>query len=187
MKNRKKAYFFWKYPLQKTVVCIEGRHCSCFISVPHTGVFRDGTPKPADCAFPLVDYPTEIQSLGKLSSEPQCLSILLLILRRVEFRLSFFNPLSYGCCPANKTQFFCITKSNRCFISPELSSEFNITDHAHLHCLLLVLTTVHFPRGFLLSVSFLLLFFSIWILDIFRFHIYFKEFNEHVCLHCPIL
>lgn len=62
LKNRKKAYIFWKNPLQKNMMCMEGRHCSCFISVPCTGVSWDGTLKPANCSFSLIDYPAEIQS-----------------------------------------------------------------------------------------------------------------------------
>lgn len=62
LQNRKTAYIFWKNPLQKNTMCMEGRHCSCFISVPCTGGSWDGALQPADCSFSLIDYPTEIQS-----------------------------------------------------------------------------------------------------------------------------
>lgn len=113
-------------------------------------------------------------------------STLLLILRRVKFKLLFFNPLSHGCCPDNRTQFFYVAKSNRCFFQSWISSELNVTDHKHLHFLLLVPITIHFP-SFFLSVNFLLLGFLIKILHLFLFYIYVKEFNEYLCLHCLVL
>lgn len=61
LKNKKKAYI-WKNPLRKTIMCIKGRHVSYFTSVPCTGVSWDGTLKPANCAFPLMDDSTEIQT-----------------------------------------------------------------------------------------------------------------------------
>lgn len=58
-KNRKKAYIFWKNPLQKKGKCTEGRYCSCFIFVLCIGVSWDGALKHAHCSFPLMDQPTE--------------------------------------------------------------------------------------------------------------------------------
>lgn len=54
------------------------------------------------------------------------------------------------------SQFFSIAVTNRFLCRPELASELNKTDHAHHHCLLLVLITIDFPRSFL-SVGFLFL------------------------------
>lgn len=157
LKDRKKAYIFWRNPLQKNMMCMEGRQCSYFHSVPCTGVSWDGTLKPANCSFSLMDYPTEIQSIWQTGQRTTIFEHITVHSEKSGVQTAIFQStvirLHLLMAPGPST-----TLNIKHFFSPELSSEFNITDHTPLHFLLLALITIHVSRFFLFIGCILVLF-----------------------------